>query len=35
VGKAKVAGYKCPRLVEFRDSFPMTDTGKVLKRELR
>ncbi|MFC4334319.1 long-chain-fatty-acid--CoA ligase [Salininema proteolyticum] len=30
-----MAGYKYPRLVEFRDSLPMTATGKVLKRELR
>ena len=30
-----MAGYKYPRLVEFRDEFPMTSTGKVLKRELR
>ena len=30
-----MAGYKYPRLVEFRDSLPMTATGKILKRELR
>jgi acyl-CoA synthetase (AMP-forming)/AMP-acid ligase II len=24
-----------PRLIEFRDSLPMTATGKILKRELR
>ena len=29
-----MAAYKYPRLVEFRDSLPMTATGKVLKREL-
>ncbi|MGW4523952.1 long-chain-fatty-acid--CoA ligase [Amycolatopsis sp. NPDC004378] len=34
-GKERMAGYKYPRLVEFRDAFPMTSTGKVLKRELR
>jgi long-chain acyl-CoA synthetase len=31
----RLARYKIPRLVEFRDSLPMTPTGKVLKRELR
>ena len=33
--KANMAGYKYPRFVEFRDSLPMTATGKILKRELR
>jgi long-chain acyl-CoA synthetase len=33
--KQNMAGYKYPRQVEFRESFPMTATGKVLKRELR
>jgi len=33
--KQNMAGYKYPRAVEFRDEFPMTSTGKVLKRELR
>ncbi|MER6797777.1 long-chain-fatty-acid--CoA ligase, partial [Amycolatopsis mediterranei] len=33
--KQNMAGYKYPRVVEFRDEFPMTSTGKVLKRELR
>jgi len=33
--KQNMAGYKYPRQVEFRDTFPMTATGKVLKRELR
>ncbi|WTW98524.1 long-chain fatty acid--CoA ligase [Streptomycetaceae bacterium NBC_01309] len=32
--RARVAAYKYPRLVEFRDEFPMTATGKVLKRAL-
>lgn len=32
--KENMAGYKYPRLVEFRESLPMTATGKVLKREL-
>jgi acyl-CoA synthetase (AMP-forming)/AMP-acid ligase II len=30
-----IAGYKCPRSVEFRESLPMTGTGKVLKHALR
>ncbi|MGV9849083.1 long-chain-fatty-acid--CoA ligase [Streptomyces sp. NPDC003442] len=30
-----MAGYKYPRLVEFRDTLPMNATGKILKRELR
>ena len=33
--KEAMAGYKYPRIVEFRTEFPMTATGKVLKRELR
>ena len=33
--KANMASYKYPRFVEFRDTLPMTATGKVLKRELR
>ncbi|MQW77355.1 AMP-binding protein [Nocardioides sp. dk4132] len=32
--KEQMAGYKYPRLVEFRESLPMTATGKILKREL-
>jgi long-chain acyl-CoA synthetase len=32
--KRNMAAYKYPRIVEFRDSFPMTATGKILKREL-
>jgi long-chain acyl-CoA synthetase len=31
----RLARYKVPRVVEFRESLPMTPTGKVLKRELR
>ena len=31
----RLATYKCPRTVEFRDSLPMNATGKLLKRELR
>jgi long-chain acyl-CoA synthetase len=33
--KANMASYKYPRLVEFRETLPMTATGKILKRELR
>lgn len=33
--KENMAGYKYPRLVEFRDTLPMNATGKILKRELR
>jgi len=32
--KQNMAAYKYPRIVEFRDSLPMSATGKVLKREL-
>ncbi|MBP2706647.1 long-chain fatty acid--CoA ligase [Microbispora sp. RL4-1S] len=30
-----MAAFKYPRIVEFRDTLPMTATGKILKRELR
>jgi long-chain acyl-CoA synthetase len=33
--KENLAGYKYPRVVDFRDELPMTATGKILKRELR
>ena len=33
--KEKMASYKYPRHVEFKDALPMTATGKILKRELR
>ena len=33
--KEKLAAYKYPRLVEFRDALPKGPTGKILKRELR
>ena len=33
--KENMAGYKYPRFVEFRETLPMTATGKILKRELR
>ncbi len=32
--KEQMASYKYPRQVEFRDTLPMTATGKILKREL-
>jgi long-chain acyl-CoA synthetase len=33
--KERMAAYKYPRFIEFRDALPMTATGKILKRELR
>ncbi len=33
--RARLAHYKCPRVVTFLESLPKTATGKVLKRELR
>ncbi|MCC5808900.1 MAG: long-chain fatty acid--CoA ligase [Ectothiorhodospiraceae bacterium] len=30
-----LAGYKCPKTVEFRGELPMSGAGKILKRELR
>jgi long-chain acyl-CoA synthetase len=33
--KARMASYKYPRLLEFRDELPKTVTGKYLRRELR
>ncbi len=33
--KENMAGYKYPRLLEFRDTLPMNATGKILKRDLR
>ncbi|HET9897820.1 MAG TPA: long-chain fatty acid--CoA ligase [Streptosporangiaceae bacterium] len=33
--KARVAAYKYPRTIEFRDSLPKGATGKILKKELR
>jgi long-chain acyl-CoA synthetase len=33
--KEKLAAYKYPRLIEFRDALPKGPTGKILKRELR
>jgi long-chain acyl-CoA synthetase len=34
--RTQIAGYKCPRSVEFRETpLPLSDAGKILKRELR
>jgi fatty-acyl-CoA synthase len=33
--RARIAHYKCPHSIEFRESLPKTATGKILKRELR
>jgi acyl-CoA synthetase (AMP-forming)/AMP-acid ligase II len=33
--KELIAGYKCPRSVEFRSEIPISGAGKILKNELR
>jgi len=33
--KANLTGYKVPRVIEFRESLPKTNVGKILRRELR
>ena len=33
--KERLAAYKCPRQISFRDKLPMTTVGKILRRELR
>ena len=33
--RAEVAPYKVPRRIEFRDSLPKSNVGKILRRELR
>jgi long-chain acyl-CoA synthetase len=33
--KEKMAAYKYPRQIEFRDNLPMSATGKILKKELK
>ena len=33
--RERLARYKCPRSVEFRETLPRTETGKLLKRTLR
>jgi len=30
-----MAGYKVPKVIEFRDSLPMTNVGKVLRKDLK
>ncbi|MNW23064.1 Long-chain-fatty-acid--CoA ligase [compost metagenome] len=30
-----IAGYKCPKSVEFMAALPMSGAGKILKRDLR
>ncbi|MGB6177634.1 MAG: AMP-binding protein [Methylocella sp.] len=33
--KGQLAGYKVPKLVEFRDDLPKSNVGKILRKELR
>jgi long-chain acyl-CoA synthetase len=33
--KDNMAGYKRPKTIEFRDTLPMSNVGKVLRRLLR
>ncbi|MGJ7566415.1 acyl-CoA synthetase [Variovorax sp. GB1R11] len=33
--RSAIAGYKCPKSIEFREALPLSAAGKVLKRELR
>lgn len=33
--KERLAGYKMPRFIEFRDELPKSNVGKILRRELR
>jgi len=33
--KENMAGYKRPRVIEFRDEVPVSNVGKVLRRVLR
>ncbi|MNG32347.1 Long-chain-fatty-acid--CoA ligase [compost metagenome] len=33
--RERIAGYKCPRSVEFRAAMPLSGVGKILKNELR
>ncbi|MCK9284603.1 MAG: long-chain fatty acid--CoA ligase [Rhodocyclaceae bacterium] len=33
--RERIAGYKCPRSIEFSAALPMSGAGKILKRELR
>jgi long-chain acyl-CoA synthetase len=33
--RTNLTGYKQPRFIEFRDSLPKSNVGKILRRELR
>ncbi len=33
--RENMTGYKCPKLIVFRDSLPKSNVGKILRRELR
>ncbi|AQV94703.1 fatty-acid--CoA ligase [Cupriavidus necator] len=33
--RERIAGYKCPRSIEFREALPLSGVGKVLKYQLR
>ena len=33
--RQRLAGYKCPRSIEFLDALPLSAAGKVLKTALR
>jgi long-chain acyl-CoA synthetase len=33
--KARIADYKAPRIVDFREALPMSSVGKILRRQLR
>ncbi|EHP42066.1 AMP-dependent synthetase and ligase [Cupriavidus basilensis OR16] len=33
--RKRIAGYKCPRSVEFREALPLSSVGKILKNDLR
>lgn len=33
--RANLAGYKVPKIVEFRETLPLTPVGKILRRELK
>lgn len=34
-GRQRMSAYKCPRIIEFMDDLPKTNTGKILRRSLR
>ena len=33
--KTKIAGYKCPKSIDFAQDLPRNPSGKILRRELR